>query len=232
MNIVGPDEGLCVNGGSADIDIPSINTEMPYIPDPLADIPEPEIPGPNLGAIKSSGYFPPGYYKGGVDAKSQTKVCLGPEFFPCPPPPDFEPDFTTDEPAIYYLEGPGMEINGGATIYAYQVMIFIKRGRLRLNGNGSQIIIPADIDLGGQYGGITFFQARDNTTASTINGTDDTILKGTWYFPAAKLNLGGNGITTGNQLITWQLEIFGTGEWTINYDGRNPAPGTEVFLVF
>jgi len=35
----------------------------------------------------------------------------------------------------------------------------------------------------------------------------------------------------GNQLITWSLEVSGTGDILINYDGRNKAPGLKAFLV-
>jgi Flp pilus assembly protein TadG len=232
LNIVGEDPGICLDG-SPDLDIPEINTDMPYIPDPLAGVPEPTQPSPNLGNIKgASGYFPPGYYAGGIDQQGNNALCLGPEPYTCPPPPGFEPDFSTDEPAIYYLKGAGLQNNGNAQLYAYQVMFFVKEGPVTLNGTGVQIIIPADIDTGGQYGGISIFQARDNTTPAVINGTSDMILQGTYYFPVAHLTLGGTGIAVGNQLISWQLEVAGTGEWTINYDGRNPAPGIEVFLVF
>jgi Flp pilus assembly protein TadG len=232
LNIVGEDPGLCVTG-DPDLDIPEVNTDVPPVSDPLADIPEPEVPLPDLGSIRNeNGYFPPGYYSGGIRQNSTTlNLCLGPEAFVCPPPPDFVPDFSTNEPAIYYLEGDGLTINGGS-LYAYQVMFFVKEGPVKLNGNGAQVIHPADLDAGGLYGGISVFQARDNTTGAVMTGNNLMDLQGTYYFPVANLELGGTGFAVGNQVIAYTAWIHGTGEKTLYCDGRNPAPGTLVFLVF
>jgi hypothetical protein len=56
-------------------------------------------------------------------------------------------------------------------------------------------------------------------------------IEGSLYFPNNLLNLGGTGDGIGNQLIAWQLHVFGTGDVTINYTGINPAPGNRVYLV-
>ena len=56
-------------------------------------------------------------------------------------------------------------------------------------------------------------------------------LEGSYYFPVALLEIGGTGIALGNQMIAWNAWIHGTGEFSIAYDGRNPVPGSRVFLV-
>jgi hypothetical protein len=78
---------------------------------------------------------------------------------------------------------------------------------------------------------VRIFQARDNSNESTIIGTSDMNLERTYYFPAGPLEIGGEGIAMGNQMISWDLWIHGTGEFTIQYDGRFPAPGSSVFIV-
>jgi hypothetical protein len=81
------------------------------------------------------------------------------------------------------------------------------------------------------YEGIAVFQSRSNTTEGLIIGTADMTLEGTYYFPNNHMGLAGDGVQIGNQFIVQTAEVFGNGELTINYDGRNPAPGNKVFLV-
>jgi hypothetical protein len=81
---------------------------------------------------------------------------------------------------------------------------------------------------------MTIFQARTNTTAGSIGGNGSMNLTGTPYFPQNSLDLGGSGtgdFIVGNQLIARKLSISGSRTVTVNYDGRNPAPGHKVFLV-
>ncbi|MCH8164258.1 MAG: hypothetical protein IH889_01480 [Planctomycetes bacterium] len=42
--------------------------------------------------------------------------------------------------------------------------------------------------------------------------------------PVAPLELGGTGMSFGNQLIAWTYWVHGTGVFTINYDGSNQVP--------
>ena len=88
---------------------------------------------------------------------------------------------------------------------------------------------PASTDY--TYEGISFFQARDNTNDARIVGTGLMDLDGTLYFPSNHLDLTGTGDGFGNQLIANTIEISGTGDITIMYDGRNRAAGTTSFLV-
>lgn len=237
----GDDDALCVIGSVADTNASEINvtgderitgnndnfddilnTGQPPIPDPLADLPEPTWdPADDLGEVRvtDSGAnitLRPGFYSGGIFANGGT---------------------ITLDPGIYILDGAGLSISGNTTFIAEGVMFFITgTGFVDLRGTGIIRITPPDPDLYSYpgvdtYEGISIFQARDNTNESTIIGTSLMELVGTLYFPAARLNLGGTGEGFGNQLIANTINIFGTGEITINYDGRNPAPGGDIFLV-
>ncbi|MHC4949342.1 MAG: pilus assembly protein TadG-related protein [Planctomycetota bacterium] len=208
-NIVGGDPGVCSSGNpTLNTDV---NTDQPYIPDPLAGVPEPPVLPPDLGVIQTSGNYPPGYYSGGLRAtSSDTTIVL--------------------DGGVYVMDGEGVYINGGNLI-ANEVMFYIMgTGRLYLGGNGIVDITPSS-DENDPYWGISVFQARDNTTQSVIIGTSNMNLEGSFYFPVAELEVGGTGIALGNQLVAWEMWIHGTGDFTINYDGRFPNPGFKVYLV-
>lgn len=206
INIVGD---MC-NNGQPTIDA-DVNPGSPFIEDPLAGIPEP-IPGPDLGGyVNQSGTYGPGYYSGGFRQTESTGSL-------------------TLLPGVYMLDGEGFYVNGG-DVLAEGVMLYIMgSGSLYLGGNGNITITPSE-DEADPYWGISIFQARDNTNPATIIGTTTMDLQGTYYFPVAELELGGTGIAIGNQLIAWEVWIHGTGEFTINYDGRYPAPGNRVYLI-
>jgi len=215
-NIVAVDPGYCFNGNPP-VDT-FINPGSPAMPDPLAGLGAPSV-GTDLGEIRAAGYYPPGYYSGGLDISGNEGIVveLG--------------------PGIYVLGSLGnegaLQINGTAGLNAHNVMLYIKSGKVDLNGTGDTTITPMteEINTDPYYIGISIFQARDNFTEARIIGTADMDLQGTYYFPKNKLEVGGIGIALGNQLITWELYLHGTGVFAIQYDGRFPAPGSKVFLV-
>ncbi|MCH8965426.1 MAG: hypothetical protein IIB58_10730, partial [Planctomycetes bacterium] len=125
----------------------------------------------------------------------------------------------------------GLYINGGHFDASAGVMLHIVGdGIVDLGGNGTIIINPIE-DEADIYWGVSIFQSRTNYNEAQIIGTSDMFLNDTYYFPNNPVKISGTGIALGNQLIAWTLYLHGTGEYTINYDGRNPAPGYEVFLV-
>ena len=198
-----------------------LNTGTPPIDDPLAWLPEPIWdPSSDLGEIRITGgenmSIGPGYYSGGITINSGSLVL---------------------DPGIYILDGDGLNISGNATFLAEGVMFYIiGSGVVDLTGTNSVRITPPDPELYSYpdvdtYERISFFQARDNTNDSRIIGTSLMDLEGTLYFPSNRLGLGGTGEGFGNQLIADMIDIFGTGEITINYDGNEPAVGNKVFLV-
>jgi hypothetical protein len=237
---------FCVTGNSSDTNAPEINVvggactgpndqfdEMitensPYIADPLADLPDPPPCGPERGAVKITGaetyVLLPGTYSSGIEMTNSGAILIL-------------------EPGIYCLDGVGLQIKGG-NLGALGVMFYVfdstpadnAESAVYLGGNGVLRITPPDPDVynypgAATYEGVSIFQARANTNESTIIGTNLMDLDGTLYFPSAHLELGGTGEGFGNQLIADTLEIFGTGNISIQYDGRDPAPGVVAFLV-
>ncbi len=215
LNIVAAgDEADCWNGYTPEAP-PYINPGSPYVPDPLAGLPDPTWdPASDLGAITSSGTYGPGYYSGGIRLTSSG-------------------DNVTLSPGVYVVDragGPasGLFVNGG-NLTANEVLFYvIDDGEVYLGGSGIITITPP---TSGIYEGISIFQARDNTQPSTIIGSTTMDLQGTYYFPASDLEVGGTGIALGNQLIAWTMWIHGTGTFDIAYDGSNPTTGYKVWLV-
>jgi Flp pilus assembly protein TadG len=215
-------DGINVVASSATIGPPNytgdLNTNSDYVPDPLASLPAPPSTNPQT-AVNNKGNnsitINPGYYAGGITQQNGSM---------------------TMNPGVYVVDN-GFSINGG-NLTAHGVMIYVKTGPLTLLGNGNISITPIDdtdpnFGTDAAYEGVSLFQARTNTTLSTISGTNNTTsIGGTLYFPNNTINLQGTGdLTAGNQLIANKVSIGGTGTITIHYDGRNPAAGNKVFLV-
>ncbi len=137
---------------------------------------------------------------------------------------------------VYSLDndgGPeaGLVINGGNLDATSGVMLHIVGdGVVELAGSGL-IEIEAITEEGHLYEGVSLFQSRTNFADASIHGSNNMFLGDTYYFPENHVDLGGAGIAVGNQLIAHTLYMHGEGAFTINYDGRNPAPGYVTFLV-
>lgn len=196
-----------------------VNTNQTRIPDPLADLDPPAVPTATYtGTSYNTGThtLQPGYYPEGISMTGGT-VSL--------------------EPGIYYLDGVGLNITGG-NLVGDDVMIYVvdsagnPPSTINLTGNGTIDITPTPLDSG-PYGGILLWQAAGNTNDVNIKGTEQfTGLEGTVYLPTSRLNLTGTSDSFSiSQIITSSINISGTGSIFINYDGRYPAVGRDVFLV-
>ncbi len=212
FNMVGD---ACLTGVNEN-EVPPLNDHQPEIPDPLADLPAPSFnPSANLGTIKNSGTYGPGYYAGGINASGGT-INL--------------------DPGIYVLGGAGVNISGSPTFTAEGVMLYVLQGPVDIRGSGTLTITPPDpdeysypgVDI---YENVAIFQARTNSAEGRVLGTANMNFEGTYYFPRNKINLGGTANNFGDQFIAWQAEIFGNGTIELAVDGSIPAPGKEVFLV-
>jgi len=207
------------------------STGVPPIQDPLGWLPEPTwdpstdlTPDGNTITISSGeATFGPGYYSGGFDIGGGT---------------------VTLTPGIYILGGGnqdkgGLVIGGDANFYADGVMFFITdNGKADMRGSGAIHTSPIDFerfsyppDVPAHYQGTTVFQSRQNTNEAYIKGTGLLDLEGTLYFPRNHVNIRGEGDGFGNQLIAWSLDIRGSGDIGIDYDGRNRDLPTGSFLV-
>jgi hypothetical protein len=218
--IIAPETNMvgdyCVSGRSGELDT-YLNPDSPPMPDPLADLPAPPI-GIHRGSIRDTGTYLPGYYIGGLEIGSQEKVTL--------------------QPGIYVLDGDlnarnptgGLQVDSQATLVARDVLLYIKGGKVDIHAGATVTITPIP-DTANLYWGVAIFQARDNCNKAIIIGTANSILDGTFYFPSALVQVQGGAAAFGNQLIAYQLQVGGNGVFTIEYDGRFPAPGAKVFLV-
>jgi hypothetical protein len=219
---------LSYTGGIIPEDFPfPIDTTAPPLPDPLCpDPPETCIPPPSWNPENDLGdantvtitqgthVFSPGYYSEGF------RISGGDVTF---------------EPGIYILGGnskgqaSGLVVSGNTTFSAEGVMFYITGdGVVNLAGTGELLITPPEL---GDYEGISIFQDRENTNDARIMGTNEMNLEGTLYFPKNHADLTGTGTGFGNQLIAWSMEVSGTGQILINYDGRYKSPGNKSYLV-
>jgi hypothetical protein len=207
----------------------SLNTTPDVIPigDPLAHVPAVDVSGvPIFPAVFINGNqsvtLQPGYYPDGIRVNNGT---------------------VTLQPGIYAIGGGryGLRLNGG-TITGTGVMFYLTRSQngayaqVDINGNVRvQVTAPTE----GPYAGISFFQDRANTRDGVVSGTADMLqTDGTLYFPncgrtpgGTGLEVGGNGLDLGVQLITWKLYVRGNSNVIINYDGRNYVRGYRSILV-
>jgi hypothetical protein len=238
---------FCISSGMYEPDFP-INEGAPPKPDPLCPspptmcLPEPAWnPDDDLTPVydpilemgepivitEGAHVFEPGYYSGGFRITGGDVIM---------------------KPGLYILDGTdrglksGLVVGGNANFCAKGVMFFITGwGAVDLAGTGEIRITPYDSNSVGDpnsfcdpsftygegleiYEHISIFQARDNYTDARIIGTSLLDLDGTLYFPSNHLSLGGTGEGFGNQLIAGTIDIFGTGDIVIMYDGRNCYP--------
>lgn len=215
INLVGDAESQCYSRGLDTY----IEPESPEIPDPLAGLqPPPCGTQVFMDVLRDGTPNAPGYYRNGITMTSKN-------------------DRVDLAPGIYCVDGNGLDVRGG-TLSAEGVMFYVIDGtswdniesHVYLGGKADVTITPI-ADENDPYWGISIFQARDNHNESTIIGTSDLNLDGTLYFPGAPLEVGGDGVSLGNQLIAWTLRMHGSGTFDIQYDGRFPAAGSKVFLV-
>ena len=107
-------------------------------------------------------------------------------------------------------------------------MIYLETGGININANGEMNFAGA---VGARYAGMAIFVARNNTSSITLQGGPAINNSGTIYSPASKIIAAGNPPVTATQIIADSLDIQGTGTVRMDYDGRNPVQGHQVWLV-
>lgn len=203
VNVVGNDTAFAGSGVySGPIDV-----SAPVAPDPLASLPPPTKPAAAPAPVKNGKItnLKPGYYNKNFPSGNLVLAS-----------------------GIYYVDG-GISLGGNNSLDGTAgVMIFLNTGGISMGGNSGYTITPMST---GTYAGISFYQARGNTSADTLQGTSGITNSGTLYFPSAAVSLAGTPNAYGSQLIAGTLSVQGNAQTIINYDGRNPVAGNEVFLV-
>jgi hypothetical protein len=197
----------------------------PPIPDPLATLP---VPDPSTMITRSTKKLQhsgnstitirPGVYIGGIAIQGGTVHM---------------------EPGIYYMQGGGFNIGGGANgVDGTGVMIYnaptSNSDTINITGNGGATINLSP-PMTGPYQGILFFQDRTTTAPVSVQGASGSslILTGTFYAASAVLNVTGNGLqqTLGSQYISYDLKLGGNGTYNCTWT-PDLTPGTrEIMLV-
>lgn len=181
-----------------------VSINAPPVEDPLGSLPPPAKPAPPVGNTAS--VLNQGYYNNNFPTNRSVTL----------------------NPGIYWIDG-GINMTGNRTITATSgVMIYLNTGSINLGGNSSLTINPPTT---GQYAGISIYQARGNTTESTLQGNPGATSTGTLYFPSAKVTVAGNPTSIGSQLIADTLHVQGNGQLNINYNGNFPVQGHKIWLV-
>jgi hypothetical protein len=116
---------------------------------------------------------------------------------------------------IYILEG-GLQLTGG-TLKGSNIMLFIgtpndpnpQSASFSLSGNAQVQLTPP---AGGQWQGITIFQARSDQSIVNISGNGNSqAYGGVIYAPAAVVNPGGNGAISAAGIVAKQVTCAGGG---------------------
>jgi hypothetical protein len=225
-----------------------INTGVPPTPDPLAGLPVPTQPptatlpdgkpadkkvnftGNNqYGAVNGVLTLSPGTYNGGIAASGGTIVL---------------------QPGIYYLNGGGFSVSGGANINTAGpaspdtgngVMLYnapqSNSDVIDFSGNSGFVYLPCPDS--GTYKGISLFQARSSTNTISLSGNGSMQITGTFYAAGGTLSVTGNGGSVagvpvdkiGAQYISNNLVVNGNGGFLIDYAGGQPINVRTIQLV-
>ncbi len=194
------------------------------IPDPLADLPEPNIPSDpsvNFGDVSITGgthTLQPGLY-------NDLSITGG--------------DITFQS-GLYYFTGE-FKFNGGNVDATSGVMLFIgPTGFLNVAGNGtfhiegmSPIVYPDGPAVPASVANIKvpIFQSRSNTGDAELNGTSDWFVGGTIYIPEGTLLIRGTPGAFANGLIAGSIETRGNADINIDYQDQFPRLPRNVFLI-
>jgi hypothetical protein len=222
INLSGPSYSASNTGTM----IGTVNYNVPRTPDPLAALTEPSVPslpvlpattlstlGSNYSTTNGVNYsgsanidLYPGYY-GGIKLSGTGSAILH--------------DNADGSPGIYYIGSQGFSVTNAGGISGSNVMIYSAgTGSISLTGTGSVTLSPP---TSGIYKGISVFQERSSTKQISITAQGNFNVTGTFYAAAAKVSVTAQGDYTnyiGSQWIAYQLAVTGSGNFTVNYNGK------------
>jgi Putative Flp pilus-assembly TadE/G-like len=201
-----------------------IETGVPPTPDPYLYLPQPDpstLPKQSQqtatvvtdGAGVRTYYLEPGVYKGGLSFSGKDSVVMA--------------------KGIYYMDGGGFSFSGMGSLTALEVMLF-NDGRnssdsIKISGQGAVTWTPPST---GTYKGMTLFQARGDTQPVSLAGQGAMNIKGVLYVPNGLVSVSGNGNNyIGNQVVCWQMDFQGNGNFYVAWDVGNLVPIRNLRLV-
>jgi hypothetical protein len=216
-NDVGVVGGWAMNG-SANCILPNGPVaSLPPALDPLAYLTPPARPLIALAnKFKITGgtaAILPGRYDGGIEISGGTVTFL---------------------PGVYYLDGGGLKISGGANVTGNGVMFYNTKtgggpwGEFSITGSGLMDFRAPD---SGPYEGMLFWNDRlapSNNPQSNIAGNTSSRFEGALYFPSSTLNYSGTS-TAANWTIIVANTISFTGNTQVNsnYNATTIQPPTR-----
>jgi hypothetical protein len=176
--------------------------DMPQAQDPYASLPEPPIPalcsvapggGPNVPKT-----WLPGRYCGGMSMSGTNTLT----------------------PGVYVVDGGQLRINSNAVVNGAGVMFFLTNGAT-VQFNGSAQINLSAMTVG-TYAGVLMYGDRDQAMANnTFNGTADSLLTGSLYFPSQKVTHNGNfsGMNGCMRVVAKSVDLQGDAQFSITCNG-------------
>jgi len=123
-----------------------------------------------------------------------------------------------------------MSLGAQTSISGNGVTIYVETGGVTMAG-GSTVGLSAPTS--GYYQGVLFFQARGNTTASTLVGGTSQQMNGALYFPSAQLTYsGGSSVAaTHTTIISDTLRLDGNSNIAASASTRFDATQGGVSLI-
>jgi hypothetical protein len=173
-------------------------------------------------------YLEPGVYDGGLSFDGKTSVVMA--------------------PGVYYMrgngQGGGFKFRGdeATSLSAQNVMLFNDRGTnttadpddtaypgVSITGPATVTWTPPAV---GTYQGMTLFQARGQDVTAHVAGQGGLNIKGVLYFPDALLDVAGGGENhVGNQIVSWRLQLRGSGSYSVTWNAGLLKPVPDFGLV-
>ena len=210
------------SGSCSTSDPSGCRTAVPPLPDPLAQLADPQFSGCDFGEptpVKVSGgvvSLNPGVYCNGISITSGASV--------------------TFQPGVYILNGGGLSVNGNSTIQGSGVTFYnTARGKyvyaaVNLTGGTLGFLYAP---TSGPTEGILFFQDRTITPKSSasnnvIAGGSGLNLEGIFYFPTTNLSFTGGGSYSVNYTIMVAKTVVVGGNTTLSANFSSLQDGNPI----
>ncbi len=190
-----------------------VNTGVPAAADPYKYVDNPTPTGTLYNSCCSHGAdtINPGIYKNGMKLVSGANIKLN--------------------PGVYYIEGSGLDVAGGATLTGDGVTLVFtssdgnKYANATINGGATVNLTPP---TSGALSGIVMFGDRNMPvgTTFTFNGGASQSFTGAIYLPKGYVKYAGGADTTNGctQLIADTITFTGNSNFAVNCSGKGTKP--------
>lgn len=129
----------------------------------------------------------------------------------------------TMAPGVYVISAGDFRLTGGAQITGTGVTIYLKTGRVDLNGNA---LVQLSAPTSGPYSGILFYGDRTSVGGSNVfTGTAGSSLTGALYFPSQDVDYRGNfsGQSGCTQIVASTVEWTGNTSVSVDCSAQGMA---------